>query len=221
MLIELHCAAQTPSGRRYVKLIRSHLTSLNIEATLNCIAPAHAGPAFLSIDGQFFSLEAPRAGKENDLSEIVRYRLARAAGRKTILFVCTGNAVRSQIAEGVVNSVFEGRWAAFSAGTMPLEIQKDVIKVMKELGIDLSAKHAKHVDLFRDCAFDRVVILCSDAGQRCPDFPGAMNKDYLNFDDPLFSGILAGGILPGNKWRIRSLRDEIRNTVIAYLKDRA
>jgi hypothetical protein len=46
-----------------------------------------------------------------------------------------------------------------------------------------------------------------------------MNKDYMNFEDPLFSGVLAGGILLGNKWRIRSLRDEIRKTVIAYLRE--
>jgi arsenate reductase (thioredoxin) len=216
MIIELHCAAQPSSDNKYVKLIRDHLASLGREATLNCIETGHAEPAYLRIEGEIFPLEAPLAGRESDLSEVVRFRLARAAGLKTILFVCTGNAVRSQIAEGIVNSVFNGRWAAFSGGTMPLDIHKDVIKVMKEIGIDLSAKHAKHVDLFRDCAFDRVVILCSDAGSRCPNFPGAMSRDYMNFDDPLIAGVLAGGILPGNKWRIRSMRDEIRKTVIAY-----
>jgi arsenate reductase len=220
MIIELHCAAQTSSGEKYGKLIRDHLASLHIEATMNCIETAHSEPVYLRIDGEIFPLEAPFPGRESDLSEVMRYRLARAAGLKTILFVCTGNAVRSQIAEGIVNSVFNGRWAAFSGGTMPLDVHKDVIKVMKEIDIDLSAKHAKHVDLFRDCAFDKVVILCSDAGSRCPNFPGAMSKEYLNFDDPLIASVLAGGILLGNKWRIRSMRDEIRKTVIAYLKDR-
>jgi arsenate reductase len=220
MIIELHCAAQTSSGNKYVQLIREHLASLSIEATMNCVETGHAEPAYLRIDNEIFPLEAPPAGRERDLSEVMRFRLARAAGLKTILFVCTGNAVRSQIAEAIVNSVFSGRWAAFSGGTMPLDIHKDVVKVMKEIDIDLSAKHAKHVDLFRDCAFDKVVILCSDAGSRCPDFPGAMSKDYMNFDDPLFSGVLAGGILPGNKWRIRSMRDEIRKAVIAYLESR-
>ena len=186
---------------------------------MNCIETGHAGPPYLRINGENFYLEPSVAGRERDLSEVMRFRLARAAGLKTILFVCTGNAIRSQIAEGIVNSVFNGRWAAFSGGTMPLDIHKDVIKVMKELDIDLSAKHAKHVDLFRDCAFDKVVILCSDAGRRCPDFPGAMSKDHMNFEDPLFSDVLAGGILFGNKWRIRSMRDEIRKAVIAYLRE--
>lgn len=219
MIIELHCAAHTFSGSEYRKLVREQLAALAIEDTISCIETAHYEPAYLRIDNDIFPFEAPPAGRERDLTEVVRYGLARAAGLRTILFVCTGNAIRSQIAEGIVNSVFRGRWAAFSGGTMPLDIANDVIKVMKEIDIDLSAKHAKHVDIFRDYAFDRVVVLCSDAGSRCPNFPAARTTDYMNFDDPLISAVPAGGILLGNKWRIKSMRDEIRETVIAYLKD--
>lgn len=152
----------------------------------------------------------------NDAPEVVRYHEAKKAGLKTVLFVCTGNAVRSQIAEGIVSKDFHGRWAAFSAGTMPMEIHKDVIKVMNEIGVDLSEKRPKHVDLFRECAFDKVVVLCSDAGMRCPDFPYAGKKDQMNFEDPL-SSVLCGGICLSYRSRIRSLRNEIRKAVTAYL----
>lgn len=153
---------------------------------------------------------------KNDAPEVVRYHEAKKAGLKTALFVCTGNAVRSQIAEGIVNHLFAGKWSAFSAGTMPMEVHKDVIKVMKEIGIDLSEKRAKHVELFKDCAFDKVVILCSDAGTRCPDFPYAGKKDQMNFEDPL-SSVLSGGICLSYRSSLRSLRDEIRKSVLAYL----
>ena len=154
--------------------------------------------------------------RNKDQSEVLRCRLARAEGLRTILFVCTGNAVRSQIAEGIATHFFADKWAAFSAGTMPMEIHKDVIKVMKEIGIDLSAKNAKHVDLFKECVFDKVVILCSDAGLRCPDFPYAGKKDQMNFEDPL-SLVLSGGICLSYRSRIRSLRNEIRKAVTDYL----
>lgn len=159
----------------------------------------------------------PPETSDKDHSEFLRYRLARAEGFRTILFVCTGNAVRSQIAEGIATHFFAGKWVAFSAGTMPMEIHQDVITVMKEIGIDLSAKRPKHVELFKDCAFDKVVILCSDAGMRCPDFPYAGEKDQMNFEDPL-SSVLSGGICLSYRSRLRSLRDDIRKAVTAYLR---
>lgn len=154
---------------------------------------------------------------EQGQRELLRYRAAREAGLSTVLFVCTGNAVRSQIAEGIVNHFHRDTWAAFSAGTMPMEVQKDVIRVMKEINIDLSSHWSKHVDLFEDCTFDRVVILCSDAGTRCPDFPYAGRKDQMNFDDPLSPEVLAGGICFSYRARIRSLRGEIQTAVAKYL----
>ncbi|MBA4371425.1 MAG: arsenate reductase [Thermodesulfovibrio sp.] len=155
---------------------------------------------------------------EQEQRELRRYRTARDAGLSTILFVCTGNAVRSQLAEGLVNHFHGADWAAFSAGTMPMEVQKDVIKVMKEINIDLTDHWSKHVGLFDGCTFDRVVILCSDAGTRCPDFPYAGRKDQMNFDDPLSPELLAGGICFSYRSRIRSLRNEIQKAVAKYLK---
>lgn len=155
---------------------------------------------------------------EQEKRELLRYRTARDAGLSTILFVCTGNAVRSQIAEGIVNHFYQDRWTAFSAGTMPMEVQKDVIRVMSEIEIDLAGHWSKHVDLFKGCTFDRVVILCSDAGTRCPDFSYAGQKDQMNFDDPLSPELLAGGICLSYRSRIRSLRKEIQKALDRYLK---
>ena len=146
-------------------------------------------------------------------AEISRHAKARESGLRTILFVCTGNAVRSQIAEGIVNHAFRETWAAFSAGVMPMELNKGVVKVMQEIGIDVSGQKAKHVDLFKDCAFDRVVILCSDAGRFCPNLPDYRKKDHLIFHDP----ISMAGLHFGSKSLLRKLRDEMRERLAGYL----
>ncbi len=155
---------------------------------------------------------------ERGLSELLRLRTARSTGLRTILFVCTGNAIRSQIAEGIVNHFFGGKWAAFSAGTMPLGVQKDTIAVMREIDIDLSGQFAKNVDLFKDCAFDQVVILCSDAGSRCPVFPYAGKTDHMTFDDPLSPDILAGAIFFSYKSQLRSLRNQMKKAICPYIE---
>ncbi len=145
--------------------------------------------------------------------EALTCKIARAAGLKTILFICTGNAVRSQIAEALVNHLMHGRWVACSAGIMPMEVNPDVIKVMEEIGIDMSGQRAKHIDVFRNCHFDRVVVLCSDADAACLNYPVADKRDLIIFHDPASSY----GFGFGSKRLYRNLRDEIRKTLIAKL----
>lgn len=152
-------------------------------------------------------------------TEIARIRIARAAGIKTILFVCTGNAIRSQMAEALVNHLFRGKWAAFSAGVMPMAVPPDVVGVMREAGIDMTAHRSKHVELFKDCVFDRVVILCSDAERFCPNLPDCSVKDHMIFDDPLSSSLMSEGIVFSLKSTLRSLRDEMKKTLAAYLNE--
>lgn len=149
--------------------------------------------------------------------EIVRYRLARAAGISTILFVCTGNAIRSQIAEALVNHLFQGKWAAFSAGALPMAIPADVSCVMTESGIDTAAHCSKHIDVFSGCVFDRVVILSSDAERFCPNLPKGARRDHMIFDDPLSSSLLSEGIVFSLKSTLRSLRDEMKRKLGSYL----
>ncbi|MBI5212712.1 MAG: arsenate reductase ArsC [Nitrospirae bacterium] len=133
---------------------------------------------------------------------------------KTVLFLCTGNAVRSQIAEALVNHFLKNKWAAFSAGIMPMAVNQDVIAVMKEIDIDISDSRAKHVDLFRNCRFDRVITLCSDADRLCVSYPVHDEKDRIIFHDPVSSY----GFRFGSVGLFKKLRDEIKKTVIKRLQ---
>jgi arsenate reductase (thioredoxin) len=105
--------------------------------------------------------------------------------KKKILFLCTHNAARSQMAEGLINAWHADRYAAQSAGNEPTEVHACAIEVMAELGIDISSHQAKSLDEFNNLAFDYVVTLCADAQESCPIFPGG--KEYLHyaFDDPV------------------------------------
>ncbi|HEX8948632.1 MAG TPA: arsenate reductase ArsC [Dissulfurispiraceae bacterium] len=149
--------------------------------------------------------------------EVARFEKARAAGLKTVLFVCTGNAVRSQFAEGLVNHFLKGKWAAFSGGIIPVKIPKDVVKVMHEIGIDMDAAASKHVDLFKDCRFDKVVVLCSDVDRMCPNLPECAEQEHMIFQDPMSSSLLSEGACFGMKPGLRLLRDEMRKALLDYL----
>ncbi len=150
--------------------------------------------------------------------ELARYKAAKSAGMKTILFVCSGNSVRSQIAEALVNHIFGERWAAFSAGIVPIPVPKSLVKVMLESGIDISHCKGKHVDTFRDCEFDRLVVLCSDVDRICPIFPSCGQQEYMIFDDPLSSSIMSGGFSFGFARAFRRLRDRMEQALTAYMK---
>jgi arsenate reductase len=151
--------------------------------------------------------------------ELLRFKAVGEAGLKTILFVCTGNAVRSQIAEAIVNHFLKERWAAFSAGVMPMEVPRDLVKVMGEIGIDISAQRAKHVDIFRDCRFDRVIVLCSDAGRMCPTLPDCEEQEHMIFHDPLSCSLFSEGLCFGLKSTLRTLRDEMKQKLMEYLRE--
>jgi pyruvate,water dikinase len=150
-------------------------------------------------------------------SELARLHGAKSAGLRTILFVCTGNAIRSQMAEALINHIFAGSWAAFSAGTLPRPIHADTVAVLGESGIDATRQFAKHVSLFKNCAFDQVVVLCSDAGRVCPVFPYAGTTDQLAFDDPLWPDVLAGAVVFSYKPRLRDLKAQMERQICAYI----
>lgn len=150
--------------------------------------------------------------------EITRHGAAKASGMKTILFVCSGNSIRSQIAEGLVNHFFGKEWAAFSAGTMPMPVPKELMKVMREIGIDLSQRKGKHVSMFRDCAFDRVVVLCSDVDRMCSNLPICTKQEHIYFKDPLSAATASEGFFISFTSAYRHLRDDMIKVLTAYLK---
>jgi arsenate reductase len=106
------------------------------------------------------------------------------AKAKRVLFLCTGNSCRSQMADGIVNHDFAGRIEAFSAGTEPHGLNPKAVQVMGEIGIDISANSSDHVSRYEGQAFDYVISLCGDADQKCPTFFGGMKRLHIPFDDP-------------------------------------
>jgi arsenate reductase len=107
--------------------------------------------------------------------------------RTRVLFLCTHNSSRSQMAEGLLQARGGESYAAFSAGTHPRSVHPLAVRVMAEIGIDLgpaSGHRAKSLDEFRGQSFDLVVTVCDDAAEECPFFPGARRQEHWGFPDP-------------------------------------
>jgi arsenate reductase (thioredoxin) len=102
-----------------------------------------------------------------------------------ILILCTGNSCRSQMAQGFLQS-FDKRLQVFSAGTEPAaRINPTAVKVMKEVGIDISNHKPRNVDQYLNEEWDYVITVCDDANESCPVFPGKVrNRLHLGFEDP-------------------------------------
>ncbi len=102
----------------------------------------------------------------------------------SILFLCTGNSCRSQMAEGWARHLRGDRIDAWSAGTEPHGMDPRAVKVMAEAGVDISAQVSKHVNSLGDLAFDFVITLCEGARESCPVFPAKNKVLHAGFDDP-------------------------------------
>ncbi len=106
-------------------------------------------------------------------------------GKRSVLFLCTGNSCRSQMAEGLVNHILDDRWEGFSAGTEPSGyVHPLAIKAMMELDIDISDQRSKSVDEFRDADLDVVITVCDDAAENCPLWLGSGHVHHIGFPDP-------------------------------------
>ena len=106
---------------------------------------------------------------------------------KRVLFLCTHNSARSQMAEGLLNRLYPDRYQAFSAGTAPGAIHPFAVRAMAEIGIDISANRSKHVREFIGQPVDLVVTVCDNARETCPVFPGAKKNLHESFSDPAAS----------------------------------
>jgi arsenate reductase len=122
-----------------------------------------------------------------------------------ILFICTHNSARSQMAEGYMKAKYGDRYEAFSAGTEATRVHPMAIEVMKEIGIDISGQRSKLIDEFFGKGIVTVVTVCDSAQGACPFFPGSQDVIHQSFPDPsAFKGtdeeVRAG---------FRTVRDEI------------
>ncbi len=101
-----------------------------------------------------------------------------------ILFLCTGNSCRSQMAEGLARALRGDAVEARSAGTAPKGIDPRAVAAMAEIGIDISGQRSRHVSEFTGIEFDYVVTLCGGAAETCPVFPGKTKVIHVGFEDP-------------------------------------
>lgn len=134
--------------------------------------------------------------------------------QQTILFLCTGNSCRSQMAEAIVNARYQG-WKAYSAGTKPAGyVHELAIESLNEIGISHSGE-SKHIDDLPTKDFDIVVTVCDSAAEECPVWPGKAGKRiHHSFVDPA----KAEGTLDERKQVFRSVRDEMLAVIPGLLK---
>ena len=130
--------------------------------------------------------------------------------KKRILFVCTHNASRSQMAEGLLRALRGELYDVYSAGTAPTGVHPGAVQAMAEIGINIRGHHAKGLDAFRDVVFDEVVTVCDHAQETCPVVPGGGVRRHQGFADPS----LAKGTETEILEVFRRVRDEIRNWIL-------
>ena len=104
--------------------------------------------------------------------------------KPNLLFLCTGNSCRSQMAEGWGKQLKSGEFNIYSAGIEKHGLNPNAVKVMAEQGVDISAHYSKTLDDLNDVEFDIVITVCGHADETCPVFPGNVKKVHYGFDDP-------------------------------------
>lgn len=133
-------------------------------------------------------------------------------GKKKVLFVCTHNSARSQMAEAFLRFFYGDFYEALSAGTEPKGIHPLTIKVMVEVGLNLSSQRSKSVDEFIDQRIDLITTVCDSAREKCPFFPYGKKRIHYSFSDP-------ASTLGSEKDQLaafRLIRDEIKKWVIEF-----
>jgi len=133
-----------------------------------------------------------------------------AQGKKRILFVCTHNSSRSQMAEGLLRTLRGDRYEVYSAGTEPMNVHPAAVAAMAEIGIDIRSHRAKGLDVFAETAFDEIVTVCDHAQESCPVFPGGGRKRHQGFADPSAARGGEAEILVA----FRRVRDEIKDWIL-------
>ena len=134
-----------------------------------------------------------------------------------VLFLCTGNSCRSQMAEGALRELGGNSFEASSAGTTPTRINPTAVRVMAEIAIDISAQRSKSVVEMMGEHFDYVVTVCDNARESCPVFPGGATKLHWSFDDPAAA---AAGTEEEQLKVFRRVRDEIVSHIKEFVVDR-
>ena len=104
--------------------------------------------------------------------------------KKKIIFICTGNACRSQIAHGLLENMARDKFEVFSAGSHPNQVHPMSIKIMEEIGIDISHHTSDFIDDYLKTGIEIVITVCDNANEICPIFPGDVERLHWSIDDP-------------------------------------
>ncbi len=133
--------------------------------------------------------------------------------KQKILFLCTGNSCRSQMAEGWTRALKGAEIEVYSAGIETHGLNPNAVKVMAEAGVDISTQKSQHIDEFKDVDLDVVVTVCAHAHETCPFFPGSAKVVHVGFDDPprMARELAANGASEEEQLDCyRKVRDEIK-----------
>jgi arsenate reductase len=126
-----------------------------------------------------------------------------------VLFLCTHNSARSQMAEGLLRHLAGDRFEAMSAGTEATQVRPLAVRAMEEIGVDISHQASKTLERYLQEPFDYVITVCDDANEACPFFPGAQSRLHWSFEDPS----KAEGSEEERLAVFRSVRDRIRDRI--------
>ena len=136
--------------------------------------------------------------------------------KRRVLFICTGNSARSQMAEGLANHIVGNAWEAYSAGTQPSGyVHPLAIEAMSEICIDLFSHRSKSLECFHGMDFDVIVTVCDNAAKTCPVWLGGGQVIHIGFPDPA----AAEGSLANRLDAFRAVRNDIRARVIPILEE--
>ena len=133
--------------------------------------------------------------------------------RQKVLFVCTGNSCRSQIAEGLLKHKANDRYDVFSAGSNPSRVHPSAITVMKEWGVDISSNSSDSLDEYLNMGIDIVITVCDDANQVCQVFPGNVHRYHWSIDDPF----LGWNTAPSQLDNFRETRQILNKHILGFL----
>ena len=130
-----------------------------------------------------------------------------------VLFLCTGNSARSQMAEGLLRHFAGDRFDVFSAGTRPVVLNPNAVTAMAEIGINIAGSRSKSVDEFAGQEFDYVVTVCDNAKESCPIFPGGGARIHQSFEDP------AAAPKESQLAKFREVREQIANWMSDFVRN--
>ncbi len=135
--------------------------------------------------------------------------------KQRVLFLCTGNSARSQMAEGLLRHFAGDRFDVFSAGTRPVGLNPNAVAAMSEIGIDISGHRSKSVDEFIGQHFDCVITLCDSAKESCPFFPAIGQRIHRGFADP------GAALCHEQVETFRRVRDQLSNWISEFVRNQS